>query len=74
MESEKFGHAYLKSWASDKDDVTGEKRIKKAMQGVQKASNLYYSTLEKIVSGKNRDEVNQEAREKVKKAWKAKKK
>lgn len=74
LESEKFGHAYLKSWSSDKDDVTGEKRIKKAMQGVQKASNLYYSTLEKIVSGKNRDEVNQEAREKVKKAWKAKKK
>lgn len=74
LESEQFGHAYLKSWASDEDDVTGEKRIRKAMQGVQKASNLYYSTLEKIVSGKNRDEVNQEAREKVKKAWKAKKK
>lgn len=79
LESEKFGHAYLKSWAtsgSDKDanGVSGEAKIKKAMQGVQKASNLYYSTLEKIVSGKNRDEVNQEAREKVKKAWKAKKK
>lgn len=79
LDNEDFGHAYLKSWAmsgneKDSNGVTGEAKIKKAMQGVQKGCNLYYSTLEKIVSGKNRDEINQEAREKVKKSWQAKRK
>ena len=61
LDTDNSAFAYLKSWTMKPDRSHDNEKIEKALSKVSKGLNKYYSSLEKVVTGKNESEIRNNA-------------